>query len=117
MKATTQRHGRRAHRFQEKSGANGNSSVAARRNVFATTGGGDEILVRGLCDSFGITQDALTRLTGFSPRAVAHWANGRAPGAAGQKRLIELRRLFDALSKMVDGKGIGGWLKRANPAF
>src|SRR5687767_2241869 len=30
--------------------------------------------VRGFCDSYQMTQETFTRLTGFSPRAVAHWA-------------------------------------------
>src|SRR5438046_9329727 len=72
---------------------------------------------RMFSDAFGVTQDSLTRLTGFSPRAVAHWASGRTPGGSAQKRLTELARLFDALSDMVEAKAIGEWLKRPNPAF
>ena len=73
--------------------------------------------MRTFCDLFGVTQDSFTRLTGFSPRAVAHWASGRTPSGSAQKRLTELTRLFDALSDMVDAKAIGEWLKQPNPAF
>jgi hypothetical protein len=73
--------------------------------------------VRTFCDSFGVTRDSLTRLTGFSPRAVAHWASGRTPSGSARKRVTELTRLFDALSAMVDAKAIGEWLKQPNPAF
>lgn len=64
-----------------------------------------------------MTQDSFTRLAGFSPRAVAHWASGRTPGGSAQKRLTELTRLFDALSDLVDAEAIGEWLKQPNPAF
>src|SRR6478736_6197389 len=85
--------------------------------AFTTHRTKDEFSVRTFCDSFGVTQDSFTRLTGFSPRAVAHWASGRTPGGSAQKRLNELTRLFDALSDMVDSKAIGAWLKEPNPAF
>ena len=68
-------------------------------------------------DDFGVTQDSLTRLTGFSPRAVAHWASGRVPSGSAQKRLTEVMRLFDALSELVEPKAIGEWLKKPNPAL
>ena len=88
-----------------------------RETVFSTHRSGNEFSVRTFCDSFGVTQDSFTRLTGFSTRAVAHWASGRTPGGSAQMRLAELTRLFDALSDMVDAKAIGAWLKRPNPAF
>ena len=85
--------------------------------AFATHATKEEFSVRTFCDSFGVTQDSFTRLAGFSPRAVAHWASGRTPGGPAQKRMTELTRLFDALSDMVDAKAIGAWLKQPNPAF
>src|SRR6266404_7070729 len=77
----------------------------------------EEFSVRTFCNSFGVTRDSLTRLTGFSPRAVAHWASGRTPSGSARKRVTELTRLFDALSVMVDSKAIGDWLKEPNPAL
>ena len=85
--------------------------------AFTTHRTKEEFSVRAFCDSFGMTQDSFTRLTGFSPRAVAHWASGRTPSGSAQKHLTELTRLFDALSDMVDAKAIGQWLKQPNPAF
>jgi len=73
--------------------------------------------VKDFCRSFGLTQEALTRLAGFSPRAVAHWVHGRPPGNAAQKRLTELIRLFDALSDLVEVETISSWLKQPNAAF
>jgi hypothetical protein len=77
-------------------------------------GGSDPGSVRSFCETFGVTQDSFTRLSGFSPRAVAHWASGRPPGGSAQKRLREMSRLFEALSQIVDVDAIGDWLKRPN---
>ena len=73
--------------------------------------------VKDFCDSYGVNQDTFTRLTGFSPRAVAHWAQGRRPSASTERRLSELGRLFDELEKLIAGEKIGPWLKEPNPAF
>lgn len=73
--------------------------------------------VKEFCDSYGVNQDTFTRLTGFSPRAVAHWAQGRKPSASTERRLAELGRLFDELEKFVASENIGPWLKEPNPAF
>src|SRR5437660_12440286 len=73
--------------------------------------------VKEVCDSYGVTQDTFTRLTGFSPRAVAHWAQGRKPSVSTERRLAELGRLFDALEKLIPNESIGPWPKEPNPAF
>ena len=97
--------------------ANGANTRTLKEAVFSTHKVTGEFSVRTFCNSFGVTQDAFTRLTSFSQRAVAHWASGRRPGGPAQKRLTELTRLFDALSDTVEAKAIGEWLKRPNPAF
>jgi hypothetical protein len=73
--------------------------------------------VKTFCDSFRISQETFTRLTGFSPRAVAHWARGRKPSDSTARRLTELRRMFGALEKLVPAKTVGPWLKQPNAAF
>jgi DNA-binding transcriptional regulator YiaG len=73
--------------------------------------------VKEFCQAYHVTQDVFTRLTGFSPRAVAHWAQGRKPSASTDRRLAELARLFETLQKFVSGESLGRWLKEPNPAF
>ena len=73
--------------------------------------------VREFCSSYGVTQDTFTRLTGFSPRAVAHWSQGRKPSESTGRRLMELKRIFGALGELVSPEAIGPWLKEPNPAF
>lgn len=75
------------------------------------------LVVKDFCASYGVTQDTFTRLTGFSPRAVAHWANGDKPSASTQRRLTEINRLFAALSELINKEAIGPWLKQPNTAF
>src|SRR4051812_13402974 len=92
------------------------SRARAYRNAFGG-GGPRPLVVKDFCESYGVTQDTLTRLTGFSPRAVAHWANGDKPSASTQRRLTELNRLFAALSELINKEAIGPWLKQPNSAF
>jgi transcriptional regulator with XRE-family HTH domain len=73
--------------------------------------------VKDFCEAYGVTRDTFTRLTGFSPRAVAHWAQGRKPSASTARRLTELDRMFAALEKLVAKETIEPWLKEPNPAF
>jgi len=73
--------------------------------------------IKKFCDTYGVTRDAFTRMSCFSPRAVANWSSGKVPGPSAQKKLTELTRLFDALSELVDRKAIASWLKTSNPGF
>ncbi|MGZ4963533.1 MAG: hypothetical protein ACXWBP_02785 [Limisphaerales bacterium] len=73
--------------------------------------------VKSFCESFELTQDTFTRLTGFSPRAVANWARGGKPSTSTARRLTELKRVFRALEKLVPAKTVGPWLKQTNEAF
>lgn len=59
----------------------------------------------------------MTRLTGYSLRAVDQWAAGKQPAAPARKQLAELARLFDALADLMEPTEIGSWLKTSNPAF
>jgi hypothetical protein len=73
--------------------------------------------VRQFCDAYAVTQDTFTRLTGFSPRGVANWAQGQKPSTSTQRRLTELKRLFTTLEQLVAKEAIGPWLKEPNMAF
>jgi hypothetical protein len=75
------------------------------------------ISIPAFCKRYHLVRNDLSRLTQYSPRAVAKWVAGDAPSAAAQKQLKELVRLFDALSNVMETNYIGKWLKTANPAF
>jgi hypothetical protein len=73
--------------------------------------------IKEFCASYHVSLDTFTRLTGFSPRAVAHWAHGRKPSESTERRLVELKRIFSVLEKLVSPETIGPWLKEPNRAF
>ncbi len=75
------------------------------------------ISIPAFCKRYRLFRSDLTRMTQYSPRAVAKWVAGDTPSAAAQKQLKELVRLFDALSDVMETSYIGEWLKTANPAF
>ena len=73
--------------------------------------------VQDITNRFGVRQDMLSRMTGFSPRAVAEWARGKEPSAPARRVFAELDRLLDALARLMKPKEVGQWLKQPNPAF
>jgi hypothetical protein len=83
--------------------------------VFPGSVGG--ISIRTLTNRYGISYDTLTRMTGFSLRAVSNWSQGSKPSSSTARRLTEIQRLFAALEKLVSPEAIGPWLKDPNPAF
>jgi DNA-binding transcriptional regulator YiaG len=70
-----------------------------------------------IAEKFGLRQETLSRLTGFSLRAVAGWASGKKPSAPVQRALTEMDRLLDSLSRLMEPKQVGRWLKEPNAAF
>lgn len=73
--------------------------------------------VRDITDRFGVRQETLSRMTGFSRRAVAEWASGKEPSAPVKKVFVEMDRLLDGLARLMQPKDVGRWLKEPNPAF
>ncbi len=73
--------------------------------------------LQDLAKKFGLRQETLSRMTGFSLRAVAGWASGKPPSAPVQRALTEMDRLLDALARLMQPKDVGRWLKEPNPAF
>jgi DNA-binding transcriptional regulator YiaG len=75
------------------------------------------VSVRDFTNRYGLSQDTLTRMTGFSLRAVSNWSQGSKPSSSTARRLTEIQRLFAALEQLVSPEAIGPWLKEPNPAF
>ncbi len=70
-----------------------------------------------MAEKFGLRQEILSRMTGFSLRAVAGWANGDKPSAPVRRALTEMDRLLDGLARLMKPKEVGRWLKEPNAAF
>ncbi len=74
-------------------------------------------LLRHYSAAFKMPQPVVVRLTGFSPRSVAKWSEGITPSPKQEKALVEMDRLLDGLSRVMQPAQIGQWLKSPNPAF
>src|SRR6184192_172151 len=74
-------------------------------------------LLRHYRAAFKMPQPVVVRMTGFSPRSVAKWSEGVMPSPKQEKALVEMDRLLDGLSRVMQPAQIGQWLKRPNPAF
>ena len=70
-----------------------------------------------IAGKFGLRQDTLSRLIGFSLRTVAGWSNGKQPSAPVKRALIEMDRLLDNLGRLMKPKDVGRWLKEPNSAL
>jgi hypothetical protein len=90
------------------------AELAGRLVNYIADGSAD---VRALCEIYGLKREELGRLTGFSLRALAEWANGQLPSQPARRRLKEVKRLLDALAEIVRRGQIPEWLHRPNPAF
>ncbi|HEV2330618.1 MAG TPA: antitoxin Xre/MbcA/ParS toxin-binding domain-containing protein [Verrucomicrobiae bacterium] len=66
---------------------------------------------------FKMPQPLLVRMTGFSPRSVAKWGQGVLPSPKQEKALVEMDRLLDGLTRVMQSAQVGQWLKSPNPAF
>src|SRR6266481_9587378 len=73
--------------------------------------------LRRLSRTYHLSNEALSRVTGASPRTVSYWNAGMAPQRSSAQKLKEVTRLFDALSDIIKAKSVGPWLQRPNDAF
>ena len=97
-------------RTLQKAGVSDILQAISRRGLVGTS-------VKDLTNRYGVSYDTLTRMTGFSLRAVSNWSQGSKPSSSTARRLTEIKRLFGALERLVSPEAIGPWLKEPNPAF
>ncbi|HEY1583807.1 MAG TPA: antitoxin Xre/MbcA/ParS toxin-binding domain-containing protein [Chthoniobacterales bacterium] len=73
--------------------------------------------IEKIAEKFGLRQETLSRMTGFSLRAVAGWSNGKIPSTPVRRALVEMDRLLDSLARLMKPKDVGRWLKEPNAAL
>jgi transcriptional regulator with XRE-family HTH domain len=77
----------------------------------------DGPLVTEVRQDLGVDRRTFARLTGYSERAIANWESGRALSASSRQRIAEIRRLQEALARVMKPSAIGGWIETPNRAF
>ena len=92
-----------------------------RKRVFPAGGGGrvggGRIDVKAIRESLAISQEEMSRVTGYSTRSVAGWESGQTVSMSARQKLTETRRLLDALAEVLPDAELAGWLRTPNPAF
>jgi len=98
----------------KKAGRNGTSHASASKLMAEPAGSLD---VRRLSRTYNLSNEAVSRVTGASPRTVSYWNAGTPPQRSSAQKIKEVTRLFDALAGLIKAKAIGGWLQRPNKQF
>ncbi len=95
-------------------GRNGTSHAAASKLM---TERAESSAVRRLSRTYNLSNEAVSRVTGASPRTVSYWNAGTPPQRSSAQKIREVTRLFDALAGLIKAKAIGDWLQRPNNQF
>src|SRR5580692_8976195 len=91
----------------------GGAITARNKDVLRALFGGNSgvLSIKDFAKQYGVSYEGLTRMTGFSLRAISNWSQGYKPSSSTARRLTEIKRLFAALEKLVSPEAIGPWLK------
>ena len=68
-------------------------------------------LVIEVRSGLGVTRECFARMTGFSVRAISAWEAGRPLSEAALARIMEMKRLRDALADRIRARFIPKWLE------
>ena len=90
---------------------------AGKRNAPKGGFSSSTISVRGIRQKFGVSQEEMARVTGYSTRSVAGWESGQLVSDSARQKLIETDRLRSALSQIIPEGQLGEWLRTPNAAF
>jgi len=75
-------------------------------------------IIRDLREGFGLNQNMLVRLSGYSPRSIVSWSKGTKATRPAATKFTELGRLFEALADLTRNREeIIAWLQEPNEAF
>ena len=79
--------------------------------------GSERNQVRTLRERIGVGRKVFARLVAMSERSVAAFEAGKDLSETAGRRIAEIARLQDALSRVVDGDPVAAWLQEPNAAF
>ncbi len=72
--------------------------------------------VKALRADRGMTLGAFWRLTGYAVRSITSWEGGARIGKNAMRTLTQVRRLREALGRVMRPDSIGPWMEAPNPA-
>ena len=78
---------------------------------------GKAVKIVDIRNRLGFSQDELSRITGYSVRAIAGWEAGKSLSEAARQKVLETERLRSALAEFVPASELGEWMRTSNPAF
>src|SRR6266480_3897332 len=87
---------RKTHARRARQGSFIGGKVRASSSLVAP--GKSESDVRRLSRAYNLSNEAVSRVTGASPRTVSYWNAGVAPQRSSAQKLREVTRLFDAVA-------------------
>jgi len=91
----------------------GNQQVPALRLVPSPRGG----MMLELRSRLGLSRDVFAHLLPVSTRSLAMIESGEKQSESVRRRMMELRRIVDALAEVMVSKTIGEWITTPNDAF
>jgi len=90
------------------------TSSAVPFKLVSSPRGGRMLALRS---KYKLNRDVFARMLPVSPRSLATIESGGKPNDAVRRRLTELRRIFEALSEVIEPETIGQWMTTPNDAF
>jgi DNA-binding transcriptional regulator YiaG len=78
---------------------------------------GDPPFVAEVRQELGVDRKTFSRLTGYSERAIANWESGRTLSPSARQRIAEIRRIQEALARVMKPASIGRWIETPNAAL
>src|SRR5260370_41401651 len=91
--------------------------VSTHSSFFPKLPKGKVVKVSEVRNLLGVSQDELSRITGYSIRAIAGWEAGKKLSEAARQKVVETERLRVALAEIVPAAELGEWMRTPNPAF
>lgn len=112
MKTKTKKATRRPIRFR----ATGKQALSGK--LHTTRSPTTEGIIGTLREDYGVSQNLLVRLSGYSPRSIVSWSKGTKATKPAKVKFVELVRLFENLADLTQSREeVIAWLQEPNEAF
>lgn len=93
------------------------SQKSPKKSVRVAVSPAKYVVLKQIRAEVGVSIRLLSRLTGFSERAIAGWERGAPVSEPAKRRLLEIERFRSRLAQVVKPDSIPDWLDTPNEAF